>query len=49
MTVFVRREDLPAVVQVLRDDPALRFELCSGSPGSTTRATTGRSCTRSTT
>jgi NADH-quinone oxidoreductase subunit C len=29
----VRREQLPAVAQTLRDDPALRFELCLGVSG----------------
>lgn len=33
MTIFVEREHLPAVARVLRDDPALRFELCLGVSG----------------
>ena len=33
MTVFVRREHLPAVARALRDDPALRFEICTGVSG----------------
>ena len=33
ITFHVRREDLPAVAQLLRDDPALRFEFCSGVSG----------------
>ena len=33
ITFFVRREDLPVVAQMLRDDEALRFELCSGVSG----------------
>nr|WP_246378210.1 NADH-quinone oxidoreductase subunit C [Nocardioides ginsengisegetis] len=33
ITFHVRREDLPAVVRHLRDDPALRFELLSGVSG----------------
>ena len=33
MTVFVRREDILGVVQAMRDDPDLRFELCSGISG----------------
>ena len=33
MTVFVRREDLAEVARVLRDDPALRFEMCLGVSG----------------
>src|SRR5688572_17205003 len=30
LTLEVQREQLPAVAQVLRDDPGLRFELCLG-------------------
>ena len=30
LTLEVRREQLPAVAQALRDDPGLRFELCLG-------------------
>jgi len=33
ITFHVRREDLPAVAKLLRDDPALRFELCAGVSG----------------
>ncbi|XVX21047.1 NADH-quinone oxidoreductase subunit C [Actinomycetota bacterium] len=33
MTLHVRREHLRAVAQVLRDDPALRFEMCMGVSG----------------
>jgi NADH-quinone oxidoreductase subunit C len=33
LTLEVRREQLPAVAQALRDDPALRFELCLGVSG----------------
>ena len=33
LTLEVRREQLPAVMQALRDDPGLRFELCLGVSG----------------
>lgn len=33
LTLEVRREHLPTVAQTLRDDPALRFELCLGVSG----------------
>ncbi|WP_457207919.1 NADH-quinone oxidoreductase subunit C, partial [Nocardioides sp. P5_C9_2] len=33
ITFHVRREDLPFVAQMLRDDDALRFEFCSGVSG----------------
>ncbi|HET7173073.1 MAG TPA: NADH-quinone oxidoreductase subunit C [Nocardioidaceae bacterium] len=33
ITFHVRREHLLAVMRVLRDDPALRFEFCSGVSG----------------
>ncbi|CAB4691541.1 MAG: NADH-quinone oxidoreductase subunit C [Actinobacteria bacterium] len=33
ITFHVRREDIVAVMRALRDDPALRFELCSGVSG----------------
>ena len=33
ITFHVRREDLPAVGRLLRDDPGLRFELCLGVSG----------------
>ena len=33
LTLYVRRERLPEVAAKLRDDPALRFELCGGVSG----------------
>ncbi|RDI51019.1 NADH-quinone oxidoreductase subunit C [Nocardia mexicana] len=33
LTLHVRREHLPRVAQALRDEPALRFELCLGVSG----------------
>ncbi|HEX2214534.1 MAG TPA: NADH-quinone oxidoreductase subunit C [Mycobacterium sp.] len=33
LTLEVQRDQLPAVAKVLRDDPALRFELCLGVSG----------------
>ena len=33
LTVFAAREHLPVVARVLRDEPALRFELCLGVSG----------------
>jgi NADH-quinone oxidoreductase subunit C len=33
ITIFVRRQDLPAVARQLRDDERLRFEFCSGVSG----------------
>ncbi|MFI6522068.1 NADH-quinone oxidoreductase subunit C [Spirillospora sp. NPDC050679] len=33
MTLHVRREHLPAVAQRMRDEPELRFELCTGVSG----------------
>ena len=33
MTLRVRRQHLPAVARVLRDDPSLRFEMCTGISG----------------
>jgi NADH-quinone oxidoreductase subunit C len=33
LTFFVRRERLPEVARTMRDDPALRFELCTGVSG----------------
>ena len=33
LTLHVHREHLPAVMQVLRDDPALRFEMCVSVSG----------------
>ncbi|MDQ6716393.1 MAG: NADH-quinone oxidoreductase subunit C [Actinomycetota bacterium] len=42
MTVFIRREHLPTVAQTLRDDPNLRFEICTGVSGVHYLADTGR-------
>ena len=42
VTFHVRREDLLAVAKLFRDDPALRFELCSGVSGVHYPADTGR-------
>ena len=42
ITFFIRREDLLAVVWALRDDPRLRFELCSGVSGVNYPEDTGR-------
>ncbi|MFI1619724.1 NADH-quinone oxidoreductase subunit C [Streptomyces lydicus] len=33
LTFHIEREHLPAVARILRDDPALRFELCTGVSG----------------
>jgi NADH-quinone oxidoreductase subunit C len=33
LTLVVRREELPALMRLLRDDERLRFELCSGVSG----------------
>jgi NADH-quinone oxidoreductase subunit C len=33
ITFFVKREQLPNVARALRDDPALRFEMCMGVSG----------------
>jgi NADH-quinone oxidoreductase subunit C len=33
LTFFIRREELPKVARLLRDDPELRFEFCSGVSG----------------
>jgi NADH-quinone oxidoreductase subunit C len=33
MTLYVRRELLPAVARALRDEPGLRFEICTGVSG----------------
>ncbi len=33
LTLFVRREHLPAVAQALRDEPRLRFEMCMSVSG----------------
>jgi NADH-quinone oxidoreductase subunit C len=42
MTVYVPRERLPEVAAKLRDDPDLRFELCSGVSGVHYLEDTGR-------
>ena len=42
ITFHVRRERLPEVAAKLRDDPALRFELCSGVSGVHYPEDTGR-------
>lgn len=42
LTLHVRRERLVEVVQVLRDDPALRFEMCMGVSGVHWPGDTGR-------
>lgn len=42
MTIYVRREDLLAVAQILRDDEKLRFEFCSGVNGVHYPEETGR-------
>jgi NADH-quinone oxidoreductase subunit C len=42
LTLFVRREHLRAVARVLRDDPGLRFEICTGVSGVHYPAETGR-------
>jgi NADH-quinone oxidoreductase subunit C len=42
ITFHVRREDLLSVMRLLRDDPALRFELSSGVSGVHYPADTGR-------
>jgi NADH-quinone oxidoreductase subunit C len=42
LTLYVRRDKLPEVAARLRDDPALRFELCSGVSGVHYPADTGR-------
>ncbi|WP_426563456.1 NADH-quinone oxidoreductase subunit C [Angustibacter sp. McL0619] len=33
LTVHVRRESLPVVARLMRDEPTLRFEICSGVSG----------------
>lgn len=33
MTLYVYREHLPVIARALRDDPALRFEICTGVSG----------------
>jgi NADH-quinone oxidoreductase subunit C len=42
LTFHVRREALVAVMQGLRDDPALRFEMCMGGSGAHYPDETGR-------
>ena len=42
ITFHVRREDLPAVARLLRDDPRLRFEMCLGVSGVHYPEDTGR-------
>jgi NADH-quinone oxidoreductase subunit C len=42
LTVFVRREALPAVARLMRDEPTLRFEICSGVSGVHYPEQTGR-------
>ncbi len=42
ITFHVRREDRPVVARTRRDDPALRFELCSGVSGVHYPGDTGR-------
>jgi NADH-quinone oxidoreductase subunit C len=42
MTIFVAREHLVAVARTLRDDPALRFEMCLGVSGVHYPQETGR-------
>jgi len=42
ITFHVRRDDLPFVAQMLRDDEALRFEFCSGVSGVNYPEDTGR-------
>ncbi|WP_326598510.1 NADH-quinone oxidoreductase subunit C [Streptomyces sp. NBC_01803] len=42
ITFHIAREHLPRVARTLRDDPALRFELCTGVSGVHNLADTGR-------
>jgi NADH-quinone oxidoreductase subunit C len=42
ITFFVRREALPAVARVMRDEPELRFEICTGTSGVHYPRETGR-------
>ena len=42
ITFHVRRDDLPAVAQLLRDDERLRFEFCAGVGGVHYTGDTGR-------
>lgn len=42
LTLFVARERLPEVARALRDDPALRFEMCTGVSGVHYLQETGR-------
>ena len=48
LTLEVRREQLPAVAQALRDDPACGSSCASASAACTTRRTPAASCTRCT-
>jgi NADH-quinone oxidoreductase subunit C len=41
LTFYVRRDRLPEVARILRDDPALAFELCAGVSGVHYPADTG--------
>lgn len=42
LTFHIERSHLPAVARILRDDPALRFELCTGVSGVQFPGDTGR-------
>jgi NADH-quinone oxidoreductase subunit C len=42
LTLFVRRDALPQVAQAMRDEPSLRFEICSGVSGVHYPEETGR-------
>jgi NADH-quinone oxidoreductase subunit C len=42
ITFHVRRDDLPTIAKLLRDDPMLRFEFCSGVSGVHYPEDTGR-------
>ncbi|MGX1756991.1 NADH-quinone oxidoreductase subunit C [Streptomyces lydicus] len=42
LTFHIERSHLPAVARILRDDPALRFELCTGVSGVHFPGDTGR-------
>lgn len=49
LTFHIDREHLPTVARTLRDDPALRFELCTGVSAVHFPGTRAANCTRSTT
>ena len=49
LTFHIAREHLQRVARTLRDDPALRFELCTGVSGVHFPGTRGVNCTPSTT